>query len=520
MKHTARLITLLLALSLMLTAMACGNSGKTDATEGDVTTTAAPAGEAATTTAPVAETENPYDENGYLKNDLPEDLNFNGETVTVLYWNDVEHPEFESEGITGDIVNDAIYNRNVHVEEKLGVTLGFVHTKGNGSNIAAFKNFVGNAFAAGESEYDLIASYSRTTAACAQAGYCLDLLELDYLNFENPWWPSSLIDIVGIGDSMYFASGDASVNVLHMMYCTLYNKDLITEYNLQDPVELVRSGKWTIEAMKTMSKDLYQDLDNDNKKSAGDFFGTTVGSYHIDALYTGSGLRLVEQAHEVLEGPLCHEGCVVGRIEAVRAVVVAPPRDHEVHLGHVDVVVAPVERPGARRIPLPADAHQAASLQLLEGVVGLEVGDAVAQQQEIPAAAAGEGHAPVPVGPLLSLGTGGDLHTKFHLGPFRLSGQPVRQGTQVLLQEPVLLMQGFPVFLLPLPVCLHGLALFLGPAQLRQEPSLLPAVRLQRQIQMMYRQFLPLPAASPGRAAVAGTGSGLVQKGLLVHRGR
>ena len=294
MKHTTRVIALILILAFALTAFACGNSKPEETTE-NATTTATPSAGEATTTTTVAETESPYDENGYLKSDLPEDLNFNGETVTVLYWDDVEHPEFESEGITGDIVNDAIYNRNVHVEEKLGVTLGFVHTKGNGSNIAAFKNFVGNAFAAGESEYDLIASYSRTTAACAQAGYCLDLLELDYLNFENPWWPSSLIDIVGIGDSMYFASGDASVNVLHMMYCTLYNKDLITEYNLQDPVELVRSGKWTIEAMKTMSKDLYQDLDNDNKKSAGDFFGTTVGSYHIDALYTGSGLRLVEQ---------------------------------------------------------------------------------------------------------------------------------------------------------------------------------------------------------------------------------
>ena len=94
---------------------------------------------------------------------------------------------------------------------------------------------------------------------------------------------------------MYFASGDASVNVLHMMYCTLYNKDLIAIYNLQDPVELVRAGKWTLEAMQTISKDIYQDLDNDGRKSQGDFFGTTVGSYHIDALYTGSGLRLVEQ---------------------------------------------------------------------------------------------------------------------------------------------------------------------------------------------------------------------------------
>ena len=295
MKHTARWIALLLVMAFTLTAFACGG-GKEEATGGDVTTTtAAPVGGETTTSATEAETESPYDKDGYLKSDLPEDLNFGGETVTVLYWEDVEHIEFESEEITGDIVKDAIYTRNLHVEEKLGVNLGFVHTKGDGSNISAFKNFVGNAFAAGESEYDLIASYSRTTAACAQAGYCLDLLELDYLNFENPWWPSSLIDIVGIGDSMYFASGDASVNVLHMMYCTLYNKDLITEYNLQDPVELVRSGKWTIEAMKTLSKDLYQDLDNDGKKSAGDFFGTTVGSYHIDALYTGSGLRLVEQ---------------------------------------------------------------------------------------------------------------------------------------------------------------------------------------------------------------------------------
>jgi ABC-type glycerol-3-phosphate transport system substrate-binding protein len=292
MKHTARFLAFLLVLVMMLTAVACGGT-KEPAGE-EITTTAAPEQEATTTTA-VAETESPYDKDGYLKSDLPEDLSFGGETVTVLYWEDVEHVEFESEEITGDIVKDAIYTRNIHVEEKLGVTLAFQQTKGDNSNIAAFKNFVGNAYTAGERDYDLIASYSRTTAACAQAGYCLDLLSLDYLNFENPWWPASLIDIVGIGDSMYFASGDASVNVLHMMYCTLYNKDLITEYNLQDPVELVRSGKWTLEAMQTMSKDIYQDLDNDGRKSQGDFFGTTVGSYHIDALYTGSGLRLVEQ---------------------------------------------------------------------------------------------------------------------------------------------------------------------------------------------------------------------------------
>ena len=291
MRQLTRLIALILILSFTLTAIACGGD-KQESTTSNVENTTVAGG---TTSATSETTESPYDANGFLKSDLPEDLNFGGATVTMLYWDDVENPEFESDGLNGDIVNDAIYTRNVTVEEKLGVKLGFVHTKGNVSNISEFKKVVGTAYTAGETDYDLIAAYSRTTAACAQSGYCLDLLDLDYINFDNPWWPSSLMDVIGIGDSMYFASGDASVNVLHMMYCTMYNKDLITEYKLQDPVELVRNGKWTLESMQTLCKDLYQDLDNDNTESKGDFFGLTLGSWHIDSIYTGSGLMLVEQ---------------------------------------------------------------------------------------------------------------------------------------------------------------------------------------------------------------------------------
>ena len=292
MRNLTRLIALILILSFTLTVIACGGSGKQESTTSAVENTTA-VGEV--TTATTTETESLYDANGYLKSDLPEDLNFGGATITMLYWDDVENPEFESDGLNGDIVNDAIYTRNVTVEEKLGVKFSFVHTKGNVSNISEFKKVVGTAYTAGETDYDLIAAYSRTTAACAQSGYCLDLLDLDYINFENPWWPSSLMDVIGIGDSMYFASGDASVNVLHMMYCTMYNKDLITQYNLQDPVELVRNGKWTLESMQSLCKDLYQDLDNNNTESDADFYGLTLGSWHIDSIYTGSGLMLVEQ---------------------------------------------------------------------------------------------------------------------------------------------------------------------------------------------------------------------------------
>lgn len=83
-------------------------------------------------------------------------------------------------------------------------------------------------------------------ATCSYNGYCVDM---DNSNFEMPWWPESLIDVVSIGDSIYFASGDASINMLHLMYALYFNKDLLSEFRLDDPVYLVRNHKWTLDAL-------------------------------------------------------------------------------------------------------------------------------------------------------------------------------------------------------------------------------------------------------------------------------
>ena len=75
-----------------------------------------------------------FDVNGRLNDNLPADLNFGGEEVTVLYWNDVERPEFEQESITGDNVRDAIYDRNNQIEDRLNII------KINIGNVYAMQN--------------------------------------------------------------------------------------------------------------------------------------------------------------------------------------------------------------------------------------------------------------------------------------------------------------------------------------------------------------------------------------------
>ena len=160
MKKTARYISLILA-SLMILALLAGCAETTDP---NAETTLAPAETAAPGVADAETTESLYDENGYLKSDLPEELDFGGETITVLWWTDVENPEFFVEEATGDMISDAIFQRNANVESKMGIKLEWEGIKGQYNNNVGkeYAQHVGNLYATGDTTYDLMSAHSRT----------------------------------------------------------------------------------------------------------------------------------------------------------------------------------------------------------------------------------------------------------------------------------------------------------------------------------------------------------------------
>lgn len=235
------------------------------------------------------------DSNGYLLDGLPEELDWNDATLNILYWNDVEHTEFEVEKTSGELVEDAIYYRNRAVEDRLGVRLSYVGIKGNVSNIAAFVSHVQNTVTAGTGGYDAIGSYSSTGGTLLYNGLSTDLLGLDYLDFDKPWWPEELTGTVTLNGHLYLCSGDISTNLLHMMYATFFNKSYLTDFGIEDPYALVDSGKWTYEAFERMAAGRYSDLDGDNKKSAADRYGYATYWLHLDGLFGGIGIKSVEK---------------------------------------------------------------------------------------------------------------------------------------------------------------------------------------------------------------------------------
>ena len=260
-----------------------------------------PSGE--TTPAPAAtsgtpeETKNLYDPNGYLLDDLPGDLNYGGNTVRILYWSDTERPEFEikEEQLNGSIVEEAIYNRNVNTEERLGVSFEWIGKAGNNSNIPNFVSFVEAQYNGGEF-FDIIASYSRTVGTLMCRGFMQDLnaIENSHINYEKPWWPKTLLTTCDIHGHLFAVSGDISTNVLHFMYAIYYNTNLIDEMHIDDPVQFVDNKTWTVDKLIELTSNAYADLDNDGKRSEGDRYGFGSIYFHLDAFYSGSGLRLLE----------------------------------------------------------------------------------------------------------------------------------------------------------------------------------------------------------------------------------
>ena len=281
MKRTAKIIAMLLSAIMLIAAFAA--CAKPD-NNGDTTTTD-------------AATNAPETTSGEIQDDLPESLKIN-DSVTFLYWEDVERPEFfvEESKDDGNIVNTRITERNQKVQERLGVELKWIGTKGNYSNQKNFVETANNSVVSGGG-YDVFCGYSMTAATLAMNGLTQNLLDLKYINFEKPWWPASLTESATVNGKLYFTSGDISTNMLYMMYATFFNKNMFVEehpdMSISDLYTFVKDGSWTIDKMIELCRNVYKDENANGIADYEDRYGFETIDLHFDCFYIGSDLNFL-----------------------------------------------------------------------------------------------------------------------------------------------------------------------------------------------------------------------------------
>ena len=283
MKRTIRLISIILSV-LMLAAIftGCRENG------GEVTTTSP-----ADSTTATPETQRTHDDNGYLLDSLPDGLNFSGEKLTFLYWNDAPFADFEAETSDDKILN-AINTRNMTVSDRLGVTFEWIGIPGNTKNRESFATTVRGSTETNSGDFDIVSAHSLVGQDLFVQDLLADLNEVNYLDFSKPWWPGQLTEAATVGKKLGFASGDISTNMLWYMTVMFYNVSLAETYGIEDLHDVVLSGEWTLEKMETVIKNTYKDVNASGIKDVGDTFGLYCPRTTLDSFLFGSGIRVID----------------------------------------------------------------------------------------------------------------------------------------------------------------------------------------------------------------------------------
>lgn len=238
------------------------------------------------------------DENGYLRDKLPKDLNY-GKTVSFLVWDGDSrtYEEFEETELSDDLIKSSLYKRNQTVESRLGVKLKFQKTKGGPKDVEAFNDMIKLDIEAGAShEYDIVSAYSRVIAMAAYNGYLADVKSTKYLDLEKPWWPKTLTNQSTVNGKLYFVSGDIGMSLFHNLNVIYFNKALGENYKItaDSLYKLVLDGDWTLDKMMELCEGVYSDTDGDTVKSKGDTFGYIACNTQSQPIIWGCGIKAID----------------------------------------------------------------------------------------------------------------------------------------------------------------------------------------------------------------------------------
>ena len=187
------------------------------------------------------------------------------------------------EETTGDVLNDAIYERNRAIEERFNIDLTFVTCPDNDYN-----NSVSAPIMAGDDAFDMLTLHPSHFGALTLRGLFLCLSDLD-IDFSKPWWIRESIENYSYEDQVYTAYGIATtVSTMSDSPVVFVNKERASDLQIENLYDVVRAGNWTYEYASTLIKETYQDLNGNGAVDENDRFGLHFPRYQQSYRYVWS----------------------------------------------------------------------------------------------------------------------------------------------------------------------------------------------------------------------------------------
>ncbi|MBQ4111228.1 MAG: hypothetical protein IJD38_00375 [Clostridia bacterium] len=272
-----RLLALMLAALMLLSLAACGTTEENPDQSESLTG---------------SDVEDDTENQDYVC-DLPEDLNYGNEEINFMYVKVAgRDDELISENLGNGTIPDAVYERNLAVENQLKVKLVFNEQTTDALAQAA----INTAVKGGDRTLDIFVIGTYCAVSPAIQGCYLNLNAVENVDTTKHYWSQDYNNIVTFtsDNKQYLATSPAALSLFRLTYLTIFNRELFNDRKIPDLYETVDNGEWTLEYQYQLAADAWVDSDGNGKESKDDFYGFITGScISVDAYCTASDIHLV-----------------------------------------------------------------------------------------------------------------------------------------------------------------------------------------------------------------------------------
>ncbi|NCU26779.1 hypothetical protein EOM86_08680 [Candidatus Nomurabacteria bacterium] len=153
-----------------------------------------------------------------------------------------------------------------------------------------------NTIKAGDTTYDVMYLRDNEGDKFVREGLLLDYEDVPNIDLTSPWWDQKVLALSSINHHFYYACNAYDLTYYDRTHCMVFNKQMVEDYSLDSPYELVSSGKWTIFTMEELMKDIRKDVNGDGIFDDQDQWGYLSSSKELLAnFWMGAGEQTVKK---------------------------------------------------------------------------------------------------------------------------------------------------------------------------------------------------------------------------------
>ena len=186
-------------------------------------------------------------------------------------------------------VEDIIYERNVAVEDRLGVEI-------NGIFDANAIDKVVTAVSGGNTDYDVMVELCWRAAPKFTGNYFRNLRSTAYLDFDKQYWNQGFNEAVEYNGIQFGITGAMLLSLYRSTYITIFNKDMFTDAGQPFLYEHVENGTWTLDKQIELVPVFERDNGNGLQDTEGDIYGLVSNDYiSVDPYWSSCMVDIIKK---------------------------------------------------------------------------------------------------------------------------------------------------------------------------------------------------------------------------------